>query len=159
MTTRFKNAIDALVHAYFNDTLAKGNCHSCAIGSIVANSWGFKPKSLGEKIVKDGISNARWSDAFYTSNIGIQSCNENYFTSREVLACVRPTGYSIEELMNIEHAFEKNAKIHHSNYCDFTKKEVEEDQYNGLMAVLDVLCDIEGVADVSEYKELFSMSV
>jgi hypothetical protein len=46
MTQRFKNAIDALVYAFFNDTLAKGTCAACAVGNIVAHGWGKKVASM-----------------------------------------------------------------------------------------------------------------
>lgn len=52
MKTRFNKAIDALVHAYFTGTLAKGDCSFCAVGNIVAGAWNIKPKYLTQNIKK-----------------------------------------------------------------------------------------------------------
>jgi hypothetical protein len=41
-TKRFDNAIAALVKGYFEGTLMKGSCFSCAVGNMVASSMNCK---------------------------------------------------------------------------------------------------------------------
>lgn len=157
MTTRFKNAIDALVYAFFNDTLAKGICTCCAVGSIVAAGFGKKVNGAFPVYNENGTPNSAWGNAFQTTEIG-QTFRKTYFSDPEVLECVIPTGYSILELARVEKAFEENTEIDWINYPRFTKEEITQDQYNGLLAVVDILCEIEGIQDPTEYKELFVTS-
>lgn len=167
MTDRFKNAVDALVYAFFNDTLAKGKCSACAVGNMIAHAHGKKvgkglnPVIIREIVSKDGesfyLTNRHWGFAFSTSG-GSQCVSEYELESIDFLYSIKPTGYSTSELMKIEFAFETSSLIHQSSYFEHTKSEIMQDQYNGLMAVLDVLCEIEGIEDPSEYKELFTIS-
>ncbi len=69
------------------------------------------------------------------------------------------TGYSIYELQRIEKAFEMNTKMSGRDQMFYSDTEITEDKFSGLMAVLDVLFDIEGITGeqtISEYKEMFS---
>jgi len=159
MTTRFKNALDALVYAFFNDTLAKGKCTACAVGNIVAN--GFKkrldPRRISAPVFsKKGFSNGAWILAFGTEN-GKQYIDEEFFHNPKVVACISATGYSIQHMIKVEYAFETNTTIFSCDYLKHTKEEIMQDQYNGLCVVVDVLCKIEGIEDPTEYKELFAM--
>lgn len=134
---RFNNAISKLVTAFFNDKLEKGICTACAVGNIC-----------------NGAS--YWVSAFYTV-LGHQTINpENY--KELTKETIDKTGYSWEELAKVEKAFECNTKIHGNSYYKFTKKQIAEDQYKGLMAVVDVLCEIENI-DPKEYKDMFSYSL
>lgn len=147
MTTRFKNAIDALVYAFFNDTLGKEHCAACAVGNIVAWSHGYKKKTISDACQIPGTvySSDDWEHAVWRNSEG-----------EEELMVISKTGYSGLELYKIEEAFEGATLIGALRYRKHSKSEIMQDQYNGLMAVLDVLCEIEGIEDTAEYKELFS---
>lgn len=158
MATRFNNAINALVQAFFNDTLAKDSCAACAVGNMVAYGFGKKlnPCNLNETVrSKDGVDNRAWIKAFYTAN-GQQKFFREAFVDSGVLTCARATGYSVRELAKVEYAFETNTRIVAIDYGLHTKSEIMQDQYNGLMAVVEVLCELEGIEDPAEYKELFT---
>lgn len=156
MTQRFNNAIDALVYAFFNDTLAKGDCKFCAVGNICAAAYGVKP-DLSAKWQKPIIGEYKdnpfhyddWSDIVWQDIFSAPSERER----AEVM--IGATGYSANELWLIEEAFEDNTKILIQMYSSKAKSEIMQDQYNGLMAVVDVLCEIEGIEDPTEYKQLF----
>lgn len=164
MTTRFKNAIDALVHAFFNDTLAKGNCCACAIGNICAASIGAKVirndrfQSFFETI-RDGypVDNYSWKKLFFTDAAGIQHITCRPGDHPYALSIVKKTRYSIKQLAKVEAAFESSTKIDFMYYGLHSKEAIMQDQYKGLMAVVDVLCEIEGIKDPAEYKQLFEI--
>lgn len=157
MTTRFNNAVNALVHAFFHDTLAKGTCAACAVGNIVAYNWGEKVKPGYKHIFKGYVSNGDWTRAFVTQRYSTPTVYEDSFNDPYVKACIDPTGYTILEMAKIEAAFERNTKLFYDDdYPNHTKSEIMQDQYNGLMAVVEVLCELEGIEDLAEYKELFT---
>jgi len=146
MTQRFENAVDQLIEAFFNETLTKGKCDRCAVGNICGS---------GE-----------WAHLFMTEDHnGLQSRNglnmskkfpEMYKDSLDV---VYETGYSPEELAKVESVFERNTAITYSDYMrghktdddEYTHEEFIQDQFNGLCAVIDVLCEFEG-QDPEVYK-------
>ncbi len=162
---RFERAYQALLTAFFDETLAKCNCTACAVGNIVAagyNTKVFKDKDTGD--LKCNVVNREWSSLFVTlSNSKKQGqyfekfYNKNY---EDLLAIdnVNVTGYSVEELARVEFAFETNTIISYQNYFKYTRNEIMEDQYNGLMAVVDVLCEIEGL-NSTEYKKAFEYTI
>ncbi len=135
---RFNKALAALVKGFFNETLYKGSCSHCAVGNIVGNS--------------------KWSHIFMTPIGGDQEfyAPQNADAYEGYAVCLKEitkTGYSIEELARVEAAFEKNTYLF--KFSKETKENLLQDQYNGLMAVVDVLCEIEGI-DTKEYKDMFS---
>lgn len=152
MTTRFKNAIDALVHAFFNDTLAKGECTACACANIVAHVNGVKidPNDL-TKIIETpfGFHTGSWFTPFISPDSIFAEKGDR---------CIASTGFSFDEFIRIERAFESNTKINYWSYYRHSKEAIMQDQYNGLCAVVDVLCEIEGIEDPAEYKELFAIA-
>ena len=147
MKNRFETAINKLVKAFFDGTLAKGDCTKCAVGNICDNK-------------------GDWSKVFMTTGYGSDVNPELYINNvliKSVLGIylvlnpkdtIDKTGYSWEELALVESAFESNTKIHATKYYKHTEKELMQDQYNGLMAVVDVLCEIEGI-EATETKKLF----
>ena len=130
---RFDRAISKLVKAFFEGDLEKGDCARCAVGNIC-----------------DGRN--EWGDVFYTALEGQIIDIDNYFGLSKYV--IDKTGYSWQELAKIENSFELNTEIHHNKYRRFSKSAIMEDQYNGLMAVVDVLCEIEGI-ESGETKKLF----
>ena len=148
---RFNNAISALVKGYMNNTLRKGTCTTCAVGNIVAASLGVEVDvSDNEQFDKYG----EWSNVFVTLDNGEQRIRLEYYQGAPKYE-IDATGYTVSELIRVESAFESNTFIHNDNYKLHTMDEIEEDQYRGLMAVLDVLCDIEGIEDPTPYKKMF----
>lgn len=134
---RFNRALKVLVQAFFNDTLAKGNCNKCAVGNICNG-------------------NLEWQEVFVT-RFGVQEINpKNYCGDAKYTIDI--TGYTWQNLSKVEKAFEENTAIDTwRGYYDnnISKQEIMEDQYRGLMAVVEVLCEIEGL-DCTPYKEAFA---
>lgn len=151
---RFSDAIDALVKGYIHGTLAKGTCAACAVGNIVAKGIGCEIKNRNGVFEWMRNTNPSWSMVFVTGSDGSQFiCPENYLGS--IKNEIDSTGYTWQELARVEEAFEQNTKISFENYENVTPEEIDKDQLNGLYAVVDVLCEIEGIKEVEEYKLMF----
>lgn len=150
MTTRFENALRKLIHAFFNDELKKGECSACAVGNMC-----------------DGSSD--WSKVFCTRQYDQILQPSNYKNIVMLVYCVGApkaaypkkvidaTGYTWRELAKVENAFERHTKIWGETYPTYTKDKIMEDQFKGLCAVIDVLCEIEGY-DSEEYKPYFEFN-
>lgn len=135
---RLNNAIKALIQGFFDETLIKGDCHYCAVGNILNGS-------------------PEWSVLFYTNSAGIQVLDRvgcSFEQRVEAVTLCSLSGYHPKALAEVEFVFETTTKIHHDDYHQFSKEAIVQDQYNGLMAVVEVLCEIEGI-DTKEYKEEF----
>ncbi|MDQ6481615.1 hypothetical protein [Dyadobacter sp. LHD-138] len=148
MTTRFKNAVDSLVSDFFKDELTKGSCSKCALGRIVAHS--FNQNNITDVPVDF------WKEAFVTSE-RIQTVNIKYFDHEFLLKTVESTQYSIEEMMRIEYAFESNTQISWDLMANKSSNEILKDRYNGLMAVVEILCEIDGIENATDFKQMFSL--
>jgi hypothetical protein len=159
MTQRFEKAYNSLYNAFMNDTLAKGTCVACAVGNIVADSMGVKIENIdGSFFTSERVS--FWSDIFFTS-YGFQVVNQHTSEQREMLFDL--TGYSVEELMKIEFAFETNTQIpfihyekNHREALGISDKDIIDDQFRGLMAVMDVLIELDNIEEGTKYKESFN---
>lgn len=170
---RFNRAIASLVKGYMNGTLAKGTCAACAVGNIIAGATGCTiEKTEGDDGDVDfdfvniigHVFIPSWQRVFITnvndrrlSRKNRQRINlSNYYGASQLE--IDATGYSVQELADVEWAFEKATKIHFMDYYTIrNKQKIDEDQLNGLYAVVDVLCKIEGYDDVvaQEKKDLF----
>jgi hypothetical protein len=157
MTQRFEKAYNALYNAFMNDTLAKGTCFACAVGNIVANAMGGKVHSNSDGLWRCSVENNWWSRLFYTSDTGQHIFKVRYNPHVKNLRndIYELTGYKWDELAKVEKAFEKHTKIHFSAYDRYTEKEIMEDQFNGLMAVMDVLIKLDKVKEGKKYKDTF----
>lgn len=157
-TERFRKAYNALLGAYFNGKLGKGDCTMCAVGNIC--------KEPAEKL---GVLNHSWKDKFFTDGKG----NSNYANVGEIITksgipllieyldkneqesarrrlinaetLIKHTGYSQKELARIEKAFERNTKINVLDYSDTPEQDILNDQFNGLNAVIDVLVELDNI--------------
>lgn len=119
----FNETIDKLVKAYFDGTLEHGNCRACAAGNICGDSlwafWFFTTIAFGRE------------DEYLREGRGYRQIKQGEFNQ----PFPKKYPYSLQELMDIEWAFETAPK--------------EGDwEFNGLMAVVDVLekiheCDTE----------------
>lgn len=156
---RFNRAIKALVTAFFDETLAKGNCAACAVGNIVAEAYGERVSKKFGRVACEGESNTIWKYLFLTERNGTQYRNSGgvrptVFSARKL---IKKTGYNEDELAKVEHAFERNTAITFDWYCVKSRAEIMEDQFKGLVAVVDVLCQIEWL-DSAPYKKAFEYS-
>lgn len=161
---RFNTAITALVKGYLNDTLMKGQCCACAVGNMIAHCKNYEiikeKRDDGSNHIdvlwtKNDIRPA-WGRVFVTVEKDQMFDEESYHD--EAKDEIDSTGYSLRELARIEFNFEKSTKISIDDYYKHTVEEIDEDQLKGLYAVVDVLCEIEGINDVNqieEFKEMF----
>jgi hypothetical protein len=157
MTQRFEKAYNALYNAFMNDTLAKDTCIACAVGNIVADAMAGKVYRNSDGVWKCTMDNKWWSDMFMTSFDGqrIKTIKEDPNVKNLRKRIYILTGYKWNELAKIEKAFENNTKISHLHYNEHTKKEIMEDQFNGLMAVMDVLIELDEIKEGKKYKDVF----
>lgn len=152
---RFNNAINALVKGYFNDTLGKGSCVACAVGNIVAycNNLTIIKKKCTTFLSGLEYTNLKVNTDFEMDNW--YSLLSQYRIGGSTNTIVEKTGYTLNEISKIECAFEEATKISFVNYDDYSKETVSEDQFNGLMAVVEVLCKLDNIVEVQEIKEMF----
>jgi len=160
MTPRFEKAYNALYNAFMNDTLAKGTCVACAVGNIVADAMGAKVYSQqDDSSIKFRCSNNNywWNDLFFTTQCGqrIIKISENNKVKQLRKKILNLTGYTWRELAKVENAFEKNTIISFDDYNFYTPEQIMEDQFNGLMAVMDVLIELDNVKEGDKYKNNF----
>lgn len=144
----------ALIGAFFEGTLAKGHCAACAVGNMIHYSHGVKPELIEHPRLKDGVT---FKTNYPTnSRSGEEWLNCSIEHDMKLIAKIQisPTEYSLSEILKIEAQFEKNTQIVHSYMKAYTKEQIMEDQYKGLCAVVDVLCQLEGY-DSEEYKKVF----
>ena len=173
---RFDVAIASLMKGYMNGTLAKGNCAACAVGNMVAGATGRtikKSQDFDGEVDFDfvnvigHINNPSWQLVFSTnprdrrlSRKERQVIEMQYYKGSAQLE-IDATGYNVQELADVEWAFEKATKImFHDYHKKRDKRKIDEDQLNGLYAVVDVLCKIEGYDNTvaQETKDLFVKS-
>ena len=160
MKPRFENAVKKLYNAYHSDELAKGDCTKCAVGIICDN-------------------NTSWRSIFITSmeKNHQQQYPERYNSKAFGLAkqVIDDTGYTWRQLAKVEHSFEINTTIetlgsnnkremkffsnNRIEFIDYNYDLLKGDQAVGLRAVMVVLCKIEKIKNVSDYKNLFDTSL
>jgi len=176
---RFNNAMTALYNSFMNRTLAKGNCSACAIGNMVAAANGATVTKEFECSIKNNI----WTRLFITTfevddgeivnesffaeqgevvrnNVFGAFKKRGYLTQREeAIDIIKPTGYNQFELAKVEKSFELNTSIDHNEYKYRADQEILEDQQKGLFAVIDVLCELDGIEKPEEIKSLFDVEL
>jgi hypothetical protein len=156
MTQRFEKAYNALYNAFMNDTLAPGTCTACAVGNIVADAMGNKVGKLHTGEFHCDVNNEWWKHLFITTGRQtIYKLKDNGSVKHYRKKMFDLTGYRWYELAQVEYAFEKNTKIKTSYYDEHTEQEIMKDQFNGLMAVMDVLIQLDEVAEGQKYKDTF----
>lgn len=143
----YNKTVGILVDAYFNDTLRVQDCAACAVGNIIAANNRYEVMAY-EWTDTDYMVLVvpRWTSVFHTNidhkqilntvdkdNNGGCDCHqctrehgEDWLLGMEQIAT---TGYTVEELMKVEYAFEVNHKG-------------EDPMFNSLCAVIDVLDEI-----------------
>lgn len=137
----YKRTTDILYQAYFNDTLDHHNCYACAVGNLIA-------ANMCKRFVVDETLNEQklhWEGYNSYAMNSTAGKDVNWFAIVRGVSWktndrdgeIASTGYTIQELAKIEHAFE-NCK---------EGKNKEDYMFNGLVAVLEVLKDIHQVTD------------
>lgn len=118
---KFNESVSILVKAYLNDTLEHGNPCACAVGNLVASSCQIT-------YMLDLYSGLTWDDERWPKWFFSPS-------SKEAQVEYDAVGYSVNDIMRIEHAFESGR----NENCR------DDDGWHGLMNVVSVLASIHGV--------------
>lgn len=131
ISTRVQKAIDIFIDALNNGTLAKGDYNACAVGNLISHSMGLKANSLSEQMKLENVN--FWMEGFSDGKLNDTFNNLKFIEKCEI------TGFTVEELCQIEGVFEKNTDIGYDIYCFCSKKEIFEDQLRGLSAVIELM--------------------
>lgn len=147
---KFNDTVGILVKAYLNDTLEPTDCAKCAVGNMVAAANGYKTcdrEITADWIAADGQTiEPQWQDVIWAK----RDEDEGFYRPTiEGHRQIESTGYSLEDFDRIEEAFMSGL---HEPLGNGTPN-----NYNGLMAVVDVLADIHGIdlATAAASKALF----
>ncbi len=147
---RFNRTVKALTDAFFNDTLIALDPCGCAVGNMVAAAQGIKLQRFGSWSVMgvngDFPNNNEWYNAVNNGEVDYSELYKNPETIQQIEA----TGYNPEELALIEDAFMMGVLKDEKMYTGSM-----DQNFDGLMAVVEVLCEIEGVEDPEPTKQLF----
>lgn len=150
MRPTFDHTVSILVQAYLNDTLNKRCCTACAIGNLVAAERGTK------QIRRDEIAGIwtdngvrlmiRFDNNMYRDGTYPEWFDKLYDYRRTGRGEYNEIGYTLHEINLIEEAFERP-----------NTGTQDEQEFNGLMAVLETLAEIHGIdlATKEEAKKLF----
>jgi hypothetical protein len=150
MTQRIQEAIDIFLDAINNGTLAKGSCHACAVGNLVAAGQGGIIINYNECTT---VNNA-WGKLFSTNYFGHQSYYKSFEHDPMVIKNIQSTKFTLQELVVIENVFETNTKINCYLYSDYSNEEIRKDQIRGLEAVVKVMLKFDEQND--DVKEVFT---
>lgn len=127
---RFTNAVTKLYNAFHKGELNAWDCQKCCVGSMC-----------------DG--NPSWS---YLRIDGFNTGAANYITTspyfEEALECAENTGYTGIQIVEIENIFL-------DSFEGLTKFKDKDYQFKGLCAVIEYLCELEGIPNIMDYKMLF----
>lgn len=139
----FEKTVNILVKAYQDDTLEYTNCSACAVGNIVAANNGIQlKKRQNREIEVIGGKSDLWKHCFQSFGDGVKGLNE--YRPLDSIQQIATTGYSIDEVAEIERAF-------HEGYAE------NLDNFEGLMTLVDCLMIIHKANEVeaSQAKSLF----
>lgn len=126
---RFTNAVTKLYNAFHNGTLNAFHCKRCAVGSIVGGS--------------------EWTENWFTDTAGGFLRQE--FRNNQPIFEVLATGYSIKELAQLELVFLNEFDLEAGKRNGYDK----ENQFKGLCAVVEYLCELDDIPNVMDYTCLF----
>lgn len=121
-TQRFEQAVTKLYNAFHSNELNSFDCQHCAVGNMCDND-------------------SNWAKA--------RPCITDYwdYSNIEAIEAASKTGYSLEQLEEIEGIF-----CFHAPYGLHKNKEA---QFKGLCEVVKYLCELDGIPDVMDYTSLF----
>jgi hypothetical protein len=140
MTERVKKAIDIFLDAINQGNLAKGECTACAVGNLVAHGMGCSNLDEDNKTM---LGVGSWGFAFITDENNNQHVYPTVFQNSDIVKCVEATHFTIQELIQIEYAFETSTSIYIDEYIHHSKEEIRVDQIKGLAAVIKVMLGFE----------------
>jgi len=166
----YQRTVDTLLTAYANDELRHANCEACVVGNICATAdipdgmkpwqWGFlfqtgvdtKHDNIRTtNHLDDNIKNIKFEiDSTMDSdklNFLHSELNKAQDKKEKIETMLLSTGYTIEELMKIEHAFETSIAFNNGDfdekfYENLLYSDSKKGQYIGLLAVLNTLAEI-----------------
>lgn len=122
---RFTNAVTKLYNAFHENRLDAGRCEACAVGNICDN-------------------NQLWAGMVISHTDGRYDLKKG-----DTMPVIKNTGYSAFELAKIEQIFLKStgykSRVHNK----------KENQFKGLFAVIEYLCELEGIPNIMDYTCLF----
>ena len=127
---KFNHSVNVLLKAYLNNTLQFGNYCACAVGNLLADAVGAKLVIVERINFKD--KDIVWDNSVWTGSEWYAD-DEGYGDD-----LILQSGYSKEQIIKIEKSFEKSRKHFGTNIHD-------EDMFNGMMSVVDVLAEIHGI--------------
>lgn len=125
-TERFEKAVTKLYTAFHEGTLNAFTCEACAVGNILGHGhWFFH----------------------YPSDLEI---SDMLFKAPEE----NESGYSTLELMKVETLFLSEWPEYERRKTDANGRD-KEIQFKGLCAVIEYLCELDGIPNVMDYSSLF----
>lgn len=134
-TKRLEHALIKLYNAYHNHRLNPEDCTACAVGNILDNfdSW----KHLSDKHGSLQLS--------YLGKVH-QNLGRKF------------NGYTPQELLQIEKTFLESCGFT-TPLCHYNQKPINpasnEVLFKGLCAVVALLCQLDGIANVMDYSKIF----
>lgn len=133
---RLEKAITKLYNAFHNNELNAFRCAHCAVGNICNN-------------------NRSWIDDLHDSKFRLvvnRDLSEIDFKQLTPSISVLESGYSLYEISKIEKLFIDAHYDFDIEICDQQKKMA---QFKGLCAVVEYLCELDGIPNVMDYTKLF----
>jgi hypothetical protein len=144
----YDDAVNTLLDAYNTGKLQHGECRHCAVGNLLAtDAWG--------KLFLTVFRNERYQTAKYISPEDLDNLSE-----KELLSLFKQKGFTQEELMKIEYAFETALPEDWAERGKYLYCKPKEGQYLGLCAVLEVMKDmvdeeIDSAGDLSRLTAIY----
>ena len=135
ISKRFEDAIRKLYEAFHNNTINPECCKQCAVGNILDNtdSWKYLSDDHG-------------------------SLELNYIGKVHQAFGRKFGGYTPLEILKIEAVFLEacgyELPFHHKNKRPDNPRD-KEILFNGLSAVIEYLCKLEGIQNIMDYSKLF----
>jgi hypothetical protein len=130
-TERFEKAVMKLYNAFHNNELNAMHCQHCAVGNICNNEreWDDLGVFASDTIFGDGTN---W-------NVDAEKIKES-------LDVINKTGYSAQELVEVERLF--------LEACEY-QKGTKHLQFKGLCAVVEYLAKLDNIPNPMDYTKLF----
>lgn len=137
MKATFENSVNVLVKAFLKGTLEHTNCYACAVGNLICDANGYTYTKVegcmqtirlkeNDGLYDGGTFGGGWHSVLHWKN------NKRQIAITEI----EKTGYSIDEIAQIEKAFEGAEQ----------GDSAEDWIFNGLMQVVSALAEIHNVS-------------
>lgn len=121
---RLENAITKLYTAFHEGTLNACDSCACAVGNMCDNNGDWRLHARFDTHQKNEV------------------ISNNY----KLPKCIINTGYTANELVNVERLFLESCKF---------GKGTKQQQFKGLCAVAEYLCELDNIPNVMDYTKLF----